>query len=232
MLLAAVPQTSDATAAVDGGNATVVLDAVNKLTDHMKDLKTSFDDHRAATNKEIEDLKATVKEQGETITKYGEAIAKQQAYIERLDRKERECNLVILGVPEGNESFEGATNDPDKVKKVWEAAQITCGVKSIRRLGNPDRDRRPMLVEVYSKTDRDAAYHKAKSLKEKDRYKKVFIKKDTHPSVRAEWTRLHEVVKIEKDRPENAGCSISLDYKERKVYKDGVVIDKWSMQGF
>ena len=111
-----------------------------------------------------------------------------------MDRKERECNLVVLGVPEGAEALDGATNDNDKVKKVWEAAGITCNIKSSKPIGKPEI-RRPILVVVNSREDRDAALDKAKKLKDKEVYKRIFVKRDTHPSVRAEWTRLHEVVR-------------------------------------
>ena len=139
--------------------------------------------------------------------------------------------MIILGVPDNNEPLDGATDDVAKLDKVWGTAGITCNAKSFKRIGNPER-RRPILVVVNSREDRDAALDKAKELKNNDTYKKIFIKKDSHPSVRAEWTRLHEVVKIEKVCRENIGCTISLDFKARKVYKDGVVIDQWNMQGF
>ena len=58
------------------------------------------------------------------------------------------------------------------------------------------------------------------------------MKKDVHPSVRAEWRRLHEDAKQEKENPSNAGCNIYLNKRDRKVYKDGAVIDQWSMQSF
>ena len=58
------------------------------------------------------------------------------------------------------------------------------------------------------------------------------VKKDVHPSVRNEWKRLHDAHKNEKERPENAGCRVYLDYRERKLYRDGVVIDTWSLQSF
>ena len=164
-----------------------------------------------------------------------EIIAKQQLFLEQLDRKERECNLIILGVPEDNTTLEGATTDIDKVNKVWETAGITCTFKSARRLGKPGGpSSRSILAEVDSRTERDTALDKAKGLKSsnKDVYKKIFIKKDVHPSVRAEWTRLHEVVKKEKERPDSTNSNIRLDFRERKVYKDGTVIDQWNMSGF
>ena len=85
---------------------------------------------------------------------------------------------------------------------------------------------------VNSREDRDAALDKAKRLKDKELYKRIFVKGDTHPSVRAEWTRLHEVVRREEANADNAACDIKLDYRAMKVFKDGSVIDQWSMQGF
>ena len=61
---------------------------------------------------------------------------------------------------------------------------------------------------------------------------RIYIKKDVHPSIRAEWRRMCEVEKREKERPENAGCVIRLDTRERKLYKDNVVIDEWNQQSF
>ena len=197
---------------------------ISKLTSEVAQLTTALKTHQESTNKEVTELKQQVAKQNEVITK-------QQLFLEQLDRKERECNIVILGVPEGAEALDGATNDDAKVKKVWEAAGITCNVKSAKRIGNPDK-RRPILVVVNSREDRDAALDKAKKLKDKEAYKRIFVKRDTHPSVRAEWTRLHEVVRREKANPDNAACDIKLDYRARKVFKDGSVIDQWSMQGF
>ena len=54
------------------------------------------------------------------------------------------------------------------------------------------------------------------------------MKKDVHPSVRNEWKRLRDAERTEKDRPENVGCVIRLDVRERKLYRDDVVIDKWN----
>ena len=63
-------------------------------------------------------------------------------------------------------------------------------------------------------------------------YSKIFIKKDTHPSIRAEWKRLRDAEKTEKERPENVGCNIHLNTRERHLYKDGEVIDRWNLMGF
>ena len=60
----------------------------------------------------------------------------------------------------------------------------------------------------------------------------MYVKKDLHPAVREEWKRLHTVQATEKNRPENQGCHIRLDVKERKLYRDGIVIDEWKLNYF
>lgn len=209
------------------GDIQTLSSNIEKLTKEITTLNKSFTDHKDSTDKQINELKQQVSQQNEII-------AKQQKFLEQIDRKERECNVVIQGVPEGVVALDGATNDSDKIKKIWDAAGITIDAKFPRRLGKPDTTRnRPILVVVSSREQRDAVLDKAKQLKDAgDIYKAIYIKKDVHPSVRGEWKRLHDVVKTEKDRPENHGCDISLNFRERKVYKDGVVIDQWSLQGF
>ena len=209
-----------------GHNYQGLIDSISKLTAEFTSLKTSLNDIQESTRKQVDDLK-------QQVLKQNQIIAKQQLYLEQLDRRERECNLVILSVPEGSESLDGATNDTDKVSKVWQAAGITCNVKSSKRIGNPN-GRRPILVVVDSREVRNAALDKSKNLKspDKEAYKRIFIKRDTHPSVRAEWTRLHGVVKTEKDKSENSECNIHLDFKARKVFKDGVAIDQWNLESF
>ena len=56
--------------------------------------------------------------------------------------------------------------------------------------------------------------------------------KDTHPVVREVWKRLKEAEKREKEKPENVGSNIYINYKERQLYKDGQVIDKFNLASF
>ena len=130
----------------------------------------------------------------------------------------------------------GAVNDGDKVGKVWEMIGGTTAIRSHRRLGrpNPDTNRhRPILVVVETKADRDAILEKSRNLKERGApYDKIYVKKDTHPSVRLEWRRLRTAEQTEKNRPENYGHVIRLDTRERKLYRDDIVIDSWNPQPF
>lgn len=209
----------------------VVTEKLNDVIKELADLKQALTSPESAINVKIKEMQHQMNLQAEII-------AKQQRFLEGLDRRERECNVVVLGVPDGIETLDGETTDVGKIKKIWQAADVTSDVLSVRRLGSGDaggvRRSRPILVTVGSKQDRDIVLEKAKNLKQcnTEVYKKIFIKKDVHPNVRAEWRRLREAEKAEKERPENVGCNIVFNARERRLYKDGVVIDQWSMQGF
>ena len=168
------------------------------------------------------------------VKKQGEIISKQQRYLESLDRKERENNIIVTGVPDENEALEGTTKDEDKLNKILRKIEAAEEIKSYRRLGTrTDNRRRAMLLVVNDKDTRDRILNKAKTLKQAGGdYAKIYIKKDVHPNIRMEWRRLREVERNEKERPENSGCVIRLDTRERKVYRDGEVIDEWSQQSF
>lgn len=55
--------------------------------------------------------------------KQADIILSCQKFLEDIDRKERECNL--LGVPNDNKSLDGTTTDEDMLQKVWEATGVT-----------------------------------------------------------------------------------------------------------
>ena len=150
-----------------------------------------------------------------------------------MNRKEREANIVILGVPDENELLEGATTDQEKLNKIWTKIGVNGVVGTHRMLGGNPRGsdessaprRRPILLTLQDKGRRAGILNNASRPKNLgDNYKKIYVKKDVHPSVRKEWRRLRDAEAAEKSRPENVGCVIRLDTRERKLYSDDVVI--------
>ncbi len=205
------------------------MDDVVKAVDALKNIITA---QNTMANKNYEELKAQVDKQAEII-------AKQQHYLEYLDRKEREGNVVILGVPDEQESMDGAVTDEEKLDKIWTAVGVGSVAGTHRRLGGGLSQAsggvrlraRPILLTLADKNQRGTILNNAKRLKTfGDNYSRIYIKKDVHPSVRKEWRRLREVEAAEKVKPENVGCAIRLDPRERKVYKDNTVIDTWNAQ--
>ena len=125
-----------------------------------------------------------------------------------------------------------------KVQKVMSVLEVKdVAVKSVERLGsrrptgNTDSGRphlRPVKVMLVNNSDRQRVLENTNKLKGAgDVMKKVYVKKDVHPLVRKELSRLREVEKREKDKPENQGRKVHYDYKERKVHVDNEVVDSY-----
>ena len=156
-------------------------------------------------------------------------------FLENIDRKERENHLVVLGVPEESESLDEASNDSDKLEKIWTKMGVDATRVSYRRLGKNVQvgKKRPLLVVVRSKEKRDNVLDKAKTLKDAgDLYARIYVKKDQHPEVRKEWNRLREPEQNERNRPDNQHATIRLDTRERKLYRNYIVIDSWNPHSF
>ena len=206
----------------------VLMVRLNELASDVKELTKAVTAPDSCINKKFEELQTQVNKQAEIL-------AKQQRYLQILDRKERENNLIITGVPDENESLDGATTEEDKLKKIWSKVGVRVEMQSHRRLGRRDdgNSRRAILVTLAGKSIRDKILETTNQLKNAgEDYKRIYIKKDVHPSIRKEWKRLYDAERAEKERPENAGCVVRLDARERKLYRDGVVIDSWNLQSF
>ena len=90
---------------------------------------------------------------------------------------------------------------------------------------------RPLLLTIKNGDIRQQILANAKNLKSAgDNYAKIYVKKDVHPGVRKEWQRLREAEIKEKERPENMGHNIHFDPRQRKLFRDGEVIDSWNPQ--
>ena len=196
--------------------------------DEVRELKNTIKENDARYNERLTALETRA-------AKQDEITANHQNFFERIDTSQRETKLVVLGVPDDNESLDGATEDAAKLGKVWEAIGETVPIRKHQRLGRQrDGRSRPILVHVADKDARDAVIGKARKLKEERRepFRTIFVKKDTHPAIRKEWGRLRSVLRAELARPENAGENIRLDTRERKIYKNDVVIDSWRVNYF
>lgn len=213
----------------DVGVVALVDVKLSAVVNELGELRRTIMSSETSMNTKLADVQ-------DKIDKQADIIMHQQLFLESVDRKERETNLVVLGVPDEQLALDGATNDGDKIEKVWEAMGDSTEVRSHRRLGryDPGSTRaRPILVTVATKTLRDNVIEKSRKLKDRpEPYKKIYVKKDTHPAVRKEWQRLRNAETAEKERPMNQGCVIRLDTKERKLYRDGVVIDRWNPHPF
>lgn len=130
-----------------------------------------------------------------------------------IGRSERR-NIVLFGVPDEHRALDGATTEEAKIQKGMNA--VDCDpemvVRSHKLLGQraPRSNRpRPLLIKVDSKSVRDKILEKTMSLKNMNEpYKRMYIKKDSHPEVREDWKRLKDAEEEEMKKPLNTGCNI------------------------
>ena len=199
------------------------IKAIRAERNIIQDKIASVEDKLAAQEKQLDEMKEANKNLLQTISFH-------QKMFEKIDSKERSCNVIIMGVKE-EDSLDGATTDKEKCLKIFEKMQVQVEFK-VKRICNPGRFPRPLLVITNGQDKRELLLQHSKRLKDEEDYKHIYVKKDVHPAVRREWKRLKEAESQEKDKPENAGCDIKLDFRKRELLKDGEVIDKWQPSYF
>ena len=86
--------------------------------------------------------------------------------------------------------------------------------------------KRPLLVTLKSRTERSDVLANSSKLKDSSTFATIYIKKDQTPAERKEWGRLRTVLQREKERPENQGVAVKMDYRRRCVIVGDRVIEK------
>ena len=93
----------------------------------------------------------------------------------------------------------------------------------------------PIKVTLETMQMRNSVLKKASKLKDQEEggvYRKIFLKRDTHPDVRAEEKRLYKVFKAEKNKPENAGKEVLFDCKARMVTVDKEEVNRFRLSSY
>lgn len=181
---------------------------------------------------EIKNIKQEVKQLSTQLKDAYKIINQQQIFLEVLDSRERQKNLIITGLSE--ESDETGDGDDEKVRNVLTTAGYShafdVAAWEMKRLGQQnDQRKRPLRIVVENQGRRNAILEKAKNLKQAGGdYSRIYVKKDVHPAVRKEMARLRNREKEEKEKPENVGVNIYYDGKDRVLYRDGNIIDRYN----
>ena len=130
-----------------------------------------------------------------------------------------------LGKVAGTDSVDETASVPAAVP----VAEQSTSAEGAHSEGNSQRSRprhRPILVTLKSQTDRSDIIKNTHKLKRIESLKTIFIKKDQTPAERKEWARLRTVYAREKDRPENQGVTVKIDYRTRCIKAGERVIEK------
>ena len=217
-----------------------VLQDMKALQDEVKKLREEREEEKQERDQERQLLAGLQTE----VVFLRNTVAQQQSFIEFLEARDRQCNLVVTGVPEEDDGdLDGAVDDVEKCKKVFERMQeagdqaeppdtpsLWSDTIEVKRVGDTaEGKQRPIILKMSSKAERDAVLEVTKKLKEAGTdYKRIYVRKDIHPSVRKEWGRLRKMLKEEREKPTNQGANITLDYKSRVLLRNGMVIDRYS----
>lgn len=159
------------------------FDEVVKGMETLKNMITSPD---SIINKNYAELKSQVNRQADIIVK-------QQQYLESLDRREHEGNIVLLGIPDEYESLDAAVNDQDKINKLWSKIGVDSVAGTHRSLGGCVADgdgplhRCPILMMLHDKNQCTAILENVRYLNDSyDIFNRIYITKDVHPSIMRE----------------------------------------------
>lgn len=91
------------------------------------------------------------------------------------------------GTPKDQESLDSDTTNDDEVVKVWYKTGTSVVIKSQNRLDKDGVRRQPSLVSLKARKDSNTVLERKKTLKAVGGVlEKFFVRKNTHPAVRAE----------------------------------------------
>lgn len=208
----------------------LIVDTINLAIQSKFDelgFDRKFDEFAARYDNEITVLNEKIKEQDRVLSA-------QQRFLEDLDSEKRAKHLIVLGLKENEEE-----DDKEKFLDVTQIIGVrndSIKIEDIVRLGKIDENQqnktRPLKVTFEKSSMRNAVLKNAYKLKDQtdeDPYKKVFLKRDTHPEVRNEEKRLYDIFKAEKEKPENVDKSVVFDRKTRVVTCNGEEIDRFKL---
>ena len=171
------------------------------------------------------------KEMDEKMSYLSKAATYHQGMLESTDARFRATHLIIHGVPENEDTL--GENDKDRVINIigkTKALNGPVGDIKIKRLGvlsDTQSWPRALHVTLINHEQQVKILENAKNLKNESGCAKVYIKKDTHPTVRHEQNRLRKREKEERGKPENTNCTIRYDYKRRVLLRNNQVIDRF-----
>lgn len=219
------------------------------INDTLKQLERTNTENFAKLNEKLDNMPNTIKEEirGEFENKFVSIekenqdlrlmVGQQQTFLEQVDANQRASNIILLGLSEDDDLIDGdevAESDMEKARLTLDKIGSDADIQDVQRLGaeptaadHPQRPR-PLKIKLVRASERPEIIENAPQLRALPvPFRNLIIKKDTHPLVRKEWARLHQVANDEKAKPGNIGHTITIDFKAREVKRDGITIDNF-----
>ena len=221
------------------------LQSIKTRINSLEEKSASVQGSLLSKTTEIAELRNKIPENGgagdQQIREIRKIVDNHQRYLEKADSHRRENNVVMFGLQESDdENDREKVNEilqsigcpdvnPENVKRLGKVAEQPAAAAAVAETDEEPRDRirnRPILVTLKTQSERSKIIKNSSKLKETEPFKTVYIKKDQTPAERKEWARLRSVYKREKDRPENQGSNVRIDYRSRCVKVGDRVIEK------
>jgi hypothetical protein len=214
---------------------TLSTNMTETIKQELKYVKQELSDQKQKTT-DLELRVNNLEKQNELLTT---TLRSQQQYLETVDFDRRKQNLILTGIAEVNTTQGNQINeDQDKVKEILtEIGHGATEIAALQRLGQnrgPGGRPRPLKLTLKDSMKRVEILRDSRKLKEANEASlhAIYINKDTHPGIQREERRLRQVVREEKNKPENIGKNIRNDRKEKCVKIDDLVIDKYQPSFF
>ena len=187
-----------------------------------------------AVNEKWEKCDKEIKRIDQVVSDHSKILSAQQKFLEGMDAEKRAKHMIVLGMKE-----DPIENDLDKFNNIVTVIGLNpddIKVENIERLGTKDDDEpnktRPTKVTLENSQMRYEILKNSSKLKDRAEgsvYRKIFLKKDVHPDVRAEEKRLYEVFKAEKKKPENVNKDVVFNRKTRVVTVNAEEVDRFKL---
>ena len=195
-----------------------LANCIQALESRIGHLENSFDSFRTIQSKqqaEINEIKLSLSNL---------QLSKSEILDEVEDRERRRNNIVLFGLPEsgGETAEERKEKEKESLREVLNA--LNCRdveVKSSHRLGKVvDGKPRPIKAVLGAREDGVEVLKKARSLREIEKFKRVFISNDRTKFQQSEWSK----VRKEQVSRREAG--------EDVIIYSGKVVPRSSVQNF
>ena len=145
--------------------------------------------------------------------------------------------MIITGLDESTaitrDDGSHATTDEEKIYYLLDKiGEGHVEINNIQRLGTQEgrgtTRHRPVKVTLKNSTQRIQLLRNASKLKAlQGPLAKVFIRKDQHPAIQREISRIRKTAYDEKKKTENSGKNVRIDWKTRCVYVNDLIIDSF-----
>ena len=206
-----------------------IIGNIKSLTDRINELEATK--NQIADSDLQEKFEELDQRLSASIKDINRAQMYQQRFIEEMDAKSRRNNLIILGVPEESVSSPLGLLECDRVIHVLQKTDVNVSRDNLTiwRIGSnrTQSTPRPLLITLDSHETCKEILRNAKNLKDTSDCTSIFIRRDTHPTLRYEANRLRIREREEKADPRNRNADIQYDRNARVLLKNGEVIDRF-----